>query len=39
MGGEEITSGDIIVKHPGESADFECLEDGVVMVVKVPCAK
>ncbi len=31
--------GDIVLIHPNESTDFECLEDGSTTVVKIPCSK
>ena len=37
MNGVEYIKGDIIVMEPGESTDFECLEDGTQnVVVKIP---
>ena len=39
MNGVEYNAGDIIVMEPGESTDFECLEDNTVnVVVKMPGA-
>lgn len=39
MNGVEYGKGDIIVMEPGESTDFECLEDGTQnVVVKHPGA-
>ena len=39
MNGVEYETGDIIVMEPGETTDFECLEDGTVnVVVKIPGA-
>lgn len=39
MNGAEYGPGDIIVMEPGESTDFECLQDGTVnVVVKLPGA-
>jgi len=38
MNGEEFISGDIIIIDPGESTDFEALEDTVNTVVKFPGA-
>ena len=39
MNGIEYGADDIIVIEPGESTDFECLEDGTVnVVVKLPGA-
>ena len=39
MNGIEYKSGDIIVMEPGESTDFECLENGTTnVVVKMPGA-
>lgn len=39
MNGVEYAKGDIIVMEPGESTDFECLEDGTQnVVVKIPGA-
>ncbi len=39
MAGKEIVSDDIVYLPPGEPADFECLEDGVTVVVKAPSLK
>ena len=39
MGGHAFTSGDIVVVHPGEAADFEAVTDAVTTVVKVPSVK
>ncbi len=40
MNGIEYKAGDIVVMEPGESTDFESLEDGTVnVVVKLPGAK
>ena len=36
MGDVSLREGDIIQKEPGESANFECLEDGWITVLKVP---
>jgi quercetin dioxygenase-like cupin family protein len=36
MNGEELKSGDVVHLQPGESAGFECLEDGATAVVKTP---
>ena len=36
MNGREYGAGDIIVMEPGEPTDFECLEDAVNVVVKIP---
>ncbi len=33
-----LQAGDLVELRPGEPADFECLEDGVTFVVKVPSA-
>ena len=38
MKGREYDAGDIIVMEPGEPTDFECLEDAVNVVVKIPGA-
>ena len=38
MKGVEYKSGDIIMLEPGEGSDFEALEDGATVVVKVPSA-
>ncbi len=39
MNGTEYVAGDIIVMEPGESTDFECLENGTTnVVVKMPGA-
>lgn len=39
MNGIEYGPGEIVVMEPGESTDFECLEDGTVnVVVKLPGA-
>lgn len=39
MNGVEYGTGDIIVMEPGESTDFECLENGTMnVVVKMPGA-
>ncbi len=40
MNGIEYVAGSIILMEPGESTDFECLEDNThCVVVKIPCAK
>ena len=36
MNGVEYRSGDIILLEPGESADFNVLEDTIIVVVKMP---
>jgi quercetin dioxygenase-like cupin family protein len=36
MNGELLSSGDIVHLNPGDSADFECLEDGATAVIKTP---
>ena len=36
MNGEILTAGDIIHLEPGDSTDFECVEDGATTVVKRP---
>jgi quercetin dioxygenase-like cupin family protein len=37
MNNIEYATGDIILIEPGETSDFECLEDGTItMVVKIP---
>lgn len=39
MNGLEYGAGDIIVMEPGETTDFECLENGATtVVVKIPGA-
>jgi hypothetical protein len=38
MNGVEFGAGDIIVVAPGESTDFQVLEDAVTLVVKIPGA-
>ena len=38
MNGKEYSAGDIIVMEPGEATDFECIEDAVNVVVKIPGA-
>lgn len=39
MNGKEFTGGDIVVIGPGESTDFEVLEDTVTVVVKLPSVR
>ena len=39
MNGEILEQGDVIHLNPGDSADFECLEDGWTAVVKTPSIK
>jgi quercetin dioxygenase-like cupin family protein len=39
MNGKRYSAGDIIMLEPGESADFEALEDAINVVVKSPCVK
>ncbi len=39
MNGQEFIAGDIVLIEPGESTDFEVLEDCVSTVVKYPGAK
>jgi mannose-6-phosphate isomerase-like protein (cupin superfamily) len=39
MNGQEFSAGDIVLIEPGESTDFEVLEDCVTTVVKYPGAK
>ncbi len=39
MNGELYSSGDILVIEPGESTDFEVLEDTTTVVVKYPGAQ
>ncbi|MBL8030456.1 MAG: hypothetical protein JNN11_04380 [Candidatus Doudnabacteria bacterium] len=39
MAGKEIGADDIVYLAPDEPADFECLEEGVTVVVKAPSAK
>lgn len=34
-----LMTDDIVLIKPNEKVDFECLEDGVNVVVKIPCAK
>lgn len=36
MNGEMLQTGDIVHLHPGDPADFECIEDGATTVVKTP---
>ena len=36
MKGKEFKKGDIVFLEPGESTDFECIEDGSVTVIKTP---
>ena len=36
MNGELLTPGAIVEIEPGESADFECLKEGVNFVIKTP---
>ena len=36
MSGEILSKGDIIHLEPGDSVEFECLEDGATAVVKRP---
>ncbi len=36
MNGEKLEAGDAVLLTPGESADFECLEDGTNAVIKTP---
>ncbi len=36
MNGKEHGPGDIVVLEPGEASDFEALENGTVVVVKLP---
>lgn len=36
MNGRTLTSGDIVVIPPGESTDFNVLEETLTMVVKIP---
>lgn len=36
MNNEKYTEGDIIHLLPGDSTDFECLEDGITAVIKTP---
>ena len=38
MNGVEYKQGDIIVIEPGESTDFEVLEETITTVVKIPGA-
>ena len=38
VNGEVYNSGDIIKIEPSEGTDFECLEDTITVVVKVPGA-
>lgn len=39
MNGKRMKAGDIMVLKPGETSDFEALEDGVTVVVKVPSVR
>jgi len=39
MNNSEFTTGDIIIIEPGESSDFNVLEDSITAVVKFPGAK
>lgn len=39
MGGKECREGDVIHIQPGEIVDFECLETGANVVVKIPSVK
>lgn len=36
MGDRVLDTDDIVLISPGESVDFECLESGVTVVVKLP---
>jgi len=36
MNGLEFAAGDVVLIEPGESTDFQALEDTITMVVKVP---
>ncbi|TRZ53061.1 hypothetical protein D4R99_01510 [bacterium] len=36
MNGKKLEAGDAVLLAPGESADFECLEDGANAVIKTP---
>lgn len=36
MNGQTFVAGDVILLEPGESADFEVLEDALTVVVKTP---
>ena len=38
MNGAEYAAGDVIRIEPGESTDFEAVEDTITVVVKVPSA-
>jgi mannose-6-phosphate isomerase-like protein (cupin superfamily) len=38
MSGEEISAGEIVKIHPGQSTDFTALTDATTVVVKMPCA-
>ncbi len=38
MFGQVFSDGDIIVAEPGDATDFECLEEAVTVVVKIPGA-
>lgn len=34
-----LKADDIVLAEPDETIEFECLEDGVNVVVKIPCVK
>lgn len=36
MNGQIVSKNDIIYLNPGESTDFECLEEGATTVIKTP---
>jgi hypothetical protein len=36
MNDQVMSSGDIIILEPGESSDFQALDDTITMVVKIP---
>ena len=38
MNGKEFRTGDIIILEPGESSDYEALEETFTVIVKVPSA-
>jgi len=39
MNGDILKSGDVLVLSPNEPSEFKCLEDGTIVVVKVPSVK
>ncbi len=36
MSGRDLAAGDVVVLAPGEASDFEGLEEGSVVVIKLP---